>query len=251
MRQGLNQGVNPTFSDVADTIQGILEAADPLQALIDKMGFSTKPDYMWGGHNENGAIELGGSGFDLTADMVTQEQASSVLGPGEFTVYDATGDSMYNSSDSELQPGAGSFAALFVGNFTDVSGTRYFFGDRDTTGWVLYRLGTTATFFCQSASGNQTATVAGLGADEISVILAVRDMTDLELDLWTPQGSDNTESVHNESCNSSAQKLAVGDTNAGSSTEMEFGIAAMWFGEAARALTGAHRTALATALGGS
>jgi len=243
-----------TFTDggIDQTIEGILTAADPMQELIDAMSFATKPDYMWGGDEASGATEIGGSGFDLgVVSTPLQSQTSSVLGSGDFTVFNSSSDSLANTSDSALQPGSGSYAVLWIGSFTDLLSTRYFFGDRDSTGWQLYRQSAgQIVWYLQGSGGGQALTVTGHSADTMIVVLAIIDQTANESDLWTGQGSGNR-AIDAGSYNPVTQKMAVGDGSVSSSANMEWGIGAIWKGAVAESLTSTHRSNLATFLGAS
>lgn len=238
---------------IEQTIQGILTAADPMQALIDAMQFTGgKPDYMYGGDGPADFVEIGGSGFDLVeTGTVDQGQTSAVLGPGNFSVFNAFSDGMRNSTDAALQPGSGSFAALWVGNITTTSGN-HVFGDTDgTLGWRILTGGASQhRFYLQSVSGLNTVTIPGtvpLNVGEVA--LAIKDATLLDAHLHTSLGTATNAAVYNESVDNPTQQFAVGDTGTGNSADFEFGLAAFWKGAVAESLTQTHRNNLATWLG--
>lgn len=235
-------------------IATILNAADPMQALIDAMSFVTKPDYMYGGDEAAGATEIGGSGYDLTpSGAIDQEQSSSVLGSGNFSVFDADTDTLSNTTDSALQPGTGSFAVLWVGNLTAAHVGNYVFADVDPTlGWGLFAraTGEDMRFYLWTASGLSFVSLPNtvpINAGE--VMLAIKDATALDSHLHTGTGTVTNSSIYDESVNSASQRFAIGDTGTGDGARQEFGIAAMWKGAAAESLTQTHRNNLAAYLG--
>lgn len=236
---------------IAATITGILTAPDPMQALIDAMSFGTKPTYMWGGNEASGATEIGGSGFDLTAIGITQEQTSAVLGSGDFSVFDADGDHLSNTSDASLRVGSGSFAALWVGNITSGTANHIFSDYNGVAGWTLqHGAGTQHRFYVHSASGIQTVIIAGTVPTGVGeVLLGIKDSNALQTHMHTSLGTGTTSSIHNETLDNAGPKLSVGDGNTGNAARQEFGIAALWKGAAAESLTQTHRNNLATYLG--
>lgn len=234
------------------TIEGILTAADPMQELIDAMSFGTKPDYMWGGDEASGATEIGASGYDLTATGVDQEQTSAVLGSGDFCLFNANSDKLENTSDSALNWGAGSAAVLWIGSIDPVAATQSIVSNYDALiGWEVYIHSSDKIYlYVDTASGQDFLTDnTALTTEEAHCILFTRDITSLDADIHTKNGTANA-TIDNETIDPASVRFRLGQ-NAGVKNGFrgDWGICAVWKGSAAESLTKTHNDNLITFLG--
>jgi len=235
-------------------IAGILAHADPMQALIDLMGFDTKPSFMWGGDMSGAAdsVEIGGSGFDLVQTSIDTEQTSAVLGAGNFSVINHDNDRLVNTADAGLQVGAGAFACLWVGNIVATDNGRGAFGDHDgTTGWAL-TLGATNYSFRLTDGVTSLVVNAGARSTGAHTLLGVRHNTDDKVYFHTDAASGELAQGTLGDVDPATQELGFGSSTASPSNAMdsEVGIGALWLPAASpESLADSHRAALHTALG--
>lgn len=231
----------------AASIEEIADAADPMQALIDAMGHTVKPDYLWIGNEASGATELGGSGRDLTATTVDQSQTDSRISDGDVTVFDANGDKLA-LNHADLNIGSDSVAIINIHVF-DSFGTRYIVSKYGSAGFRNYCTSSGQRVFGVATSlRTPHATVAvNHGTTNAQVDLCRRDVTAGFVYLDTREGSASAAETAIGSADNSSE-FSIG-SNAGSSFRGSWGLTAMWKGSDAEDITAAMRTALQTQLG--
>lgn len=237
------------------SLNDILNSPDAKAALASAMGGVTEPDYMWlGNEASTGATEVGGSGYDLTGSLVEYQQTDAVLGADVMRFTGVT-DSLYNTTDTQLQFGAGSFAVLMVIDPIAWDNTEYIASDIETSpslqGWRFYTLASgTLNFDCAFGGTNYAAQVTGPHSAGVGhVILAVRNATDTSSTVWTRDGSATNASTPASSITPTSPRFAMGDGNTGNPLEFYFGFLAVWKGAAAESLGETQRAALASYLG--
>jgi hypothetical protein len=233
-------------------LAAILGDDDPMQALIDAMGYASLPTYMYGGDGSGAPVEIGGSGYDLTGTGTTYENESAELS-GYTTIFNADGDAVYNSTDAALQMGTRSFAALWLGyQDSDFGTTRTFFSDHDgTTGWKMQNNSAGRfTALLNSASGQKIILLSGHSDDEVHSNLMTVNNTTAVMNLHTKAGTGTVGSLYGESLNPASPKFSIGDAGGVARSFFGFwGIGAIWHDAAAEGLLATHNDALLTFMG--
>jgi hypothetical protein len=219
-----------------------------MQALIDAMGFDTKPDYMWGGNEASGATEIGGSGVDLV-DVSTplHEQSSAQLGAGNFVKFDGTSDRLAYTAGSELSFGTGAFTILHITNSPTITANRWFAGDLSTNGWRLWHTGGLLYFRIDSGGGFGTS-IPMFAANTPQSILCRRLVSGSNL----VQIEGLTGSGSGVGTGGSVSPVTPNFNVGGISTQSEFqewGITAAWKGAVAETVLKAHNDNLLAFLG--
>jgi hypothetical protein len=233
-----------------DTIQKILDEADPMQALIDLMSFSIKPDYMWGGDGETHAVEIGSSGYDLLNTGVDTRTSSAVLGEGYFSLIEAgSSDKLVDYNESNLNVGSNDFACLYVFSHMTAGLNRRMFGNYDSKGWYCDRnFSGNATFYINDGTTLNACTVnSALGAPEAHTFLLTRDVSAAVTDLYCAVGTAQATGTNQNAADPATPNFGLGDHMSGSPAHMEFGIMALWKNPASLP-TDTHRANLHTAL---
>lgn len=237
----------------SNSMETILTAADPMQALIDAMGLTSKPSFMWGGNEAAGATEIGGSGADLTTTGgVTHLQTSTQLGGTlNTTLHTSNTGSVSNSDGTDLNLGTSSFTVVFVYEPTSFSSTYSMIGDRSSDGWQLRSTASGAVdlILDPAVGGLDLISVTGHTVDTGTVVIGKRNVTLAEAHLFTSAGTASKAGATTGDINSGTPACAVGDTATGSSFRGYWGIFAIFKDGAAEVITDTHRANLESYLG--
>lgn len=233
---------------IPQTLDGIANAADPLQAFADACGMDFKMDRLWIGGQLVGATELSGSGLDLVNTGVTQGSADARLGDGDTCLFDADADTLSVASDASLNIGTGSAAWIKVHAINSVANSRYFGGKHAASrGYLTYQNAAGYRFwFVRTASGIFTASLSiDHGLVNPQVDLMKRDATAALNSLVTREGTATVAETGGGSADN-AGAFAVGSVDSLAAVRGNWGLDALVKGANAELVTATHRSNLQT-----
>lgn len=233
--------------------QELYDAADPVQALADAMGFPFTPDYLWLGNSASSPVaeEVGGSlSLTETGTALDYQQDDSRFGNADTIVFNTSSDELTNT-DAALDWGTASAAVVLVYALDNSGATGYICGSWDgSIGHRNYLLSNGHRFFrIVTASGTFTSSVAvDHGTTNAQVDIAVRDATAQLLRYASREGTASTAET-TVSTLTTTDDFNVGQVRTSLSAEMAVSVVAKWLGTQAQAITATHRQNLQDALG--
>jgi hypothetical protein len=211
--------------------------SDPAQAIIDLMGYATKPDYLWLGNASDGPWVDVESGLSLAKTGTPLfEQPEAAFGGADSVEFDQNGDGFNDASaDAALNGGADPFQIISIYNL-NVKATAYGAYKYDTKGWRHYALSNGYQYWnLNGGSGAITASInADHGVANPQVLLETRDGTTARIS--SREGSGSVGDTAGTIQTVGSQGLRFG-----------FGLFAIWMGSGD--LTTAQRLLLAQGLG--
>lgn len=251
LRTGLRTGLNAIDGapPATQNIAAILDASDPGQFLIDRMGFANKPMLMWGGREASGATEII-TGTDDLSDVgaPSKEVADPNLDATVTTFSDNTAESMDAASNTVADVGNETITVLWIGRFLAEGAALQLMGKRDPAGSNIgYELVKAAGGFVEwnvdTLFGLVTRSVEiDHGIINPQVILATHSFANDVQSLWTLDGADEGTRTQETMTNTATFAMGSQRVNAAGSN---FALGAVWIGTDGDNLNNTHRFNLA------